>query len=207
MLPLALSQRFPLVPRFNTGSGVKALLANQDGLPCYFPQVAIEIATLHDEARTLPFFYDTGSDLMVIPVYVARHHGIRYREEYPGTMISSVGGSARCFYDFVQVRSSLIRENAPLGLRLCGESASPSPRPRRLPGRLCRRHHKSTPRRQPAGFPGPLLETPRHEAARPYSLQRVGTDLTGKRGFGPWSISRVVLLWRVCGFLLEKSSE
>jgi hypothetical protein len=44
---------------------------------------------------------------MVIPVYVARHQGIRYREEYPGTLTSSVGGSSRCFYDFVEVRSSL----------------------------------------------------------------------------------------------------
>jgi hypothetical protein len=44
---------------------------------------------------------------MVIPVYVARRVGIRYREEFPGIIGSSVGGSARCYYDFVQVRSSL----------------------------------------------------------------------------------------------------
>jgi hypothetical protein len=44
---------------------------------------------------------------MVIPVYVARRVGIPYREDCPGTLGSSVGGSARCYYDFVHVRSSL----------------------------------------------------------------------------------------------------
>jgi len=57
--------------------------------------------------RKLRFFFDTGSDLMVIPVYVARYVGIAYRQDYPGTLASSVGGTTRCFYDFVQVRSSL----------------------------------------------------------------------------------------------------
>jgi hypothetical protein len=44
---------------------------------------------------------------MVIPVYVARNKGIPYRQEFPGTLGSSVGGSVRCYYDFVEVRSSL----------------------------------------------------------------------------------------------------
>ncbi|HZV06354.1 MAG TPA: hypothetical protein VE999_14840 [Gemmataceae bacterium] len=44
---------------------------------------------------------------MVIPVYVARSEGIPYRQDYPGTLGSSVGGSVPCYYDFVEVRSSL----------------------------------------------------------------------------------------------------
>jgi hypothetical protein len=107
MLPLFLSRRYPLVRRFNTGSGLKSLLGNQEGLRCDLPQVAIEIDKGQNLTTTLRFFCDTGADLMVIPVYVARRVGIPFREDHEGTLISTVGGSARCFYDFVQVRSSL----------------------------------------------------------------------------------------------------
>jgi hypothetical protein len=67
----------------------------------------LEIVTGYDDTVTLRFFCDTGADHMVIPIYVARSEGIRYREEYPGTLSSSMGGNVRCYYDFVQVRSSL----------------------------------------------------------------------------------------------------
>ncbi len=107
MLPFVLSRRYPLVSMFNTAPGLKALLANQDGLPCDLPRVPIEIVTGYGGTKKYRFFYDTGADHMVIPVYVARHEGIRYREEFPGTLASSVGGRVRCYYDFVQVRSSL----------------------------------------------------------------------------------------------------
>jgi hypothetical protein len=107
MLSLFISRRYPLRSRFNTARSLKSLLASQQGLPCEFPELPVEIVTSYGDTRRLRFFYDTGADHMVIPVYVARHAGIRYREEYPETLGSSVGGSTRCFYDFVQVRSSL----------------------------------------------------------------------------------------------------
>jgi len=109
MLPLVVSRRYPLRPRCNTAPGLKSLLGNPEGLRCDLPQVPILIITGSGNTKKLRFFYDTGADHMVIPIYVARHEGIRYREEFPGTVSSSIGGSARCFYDFVQVRSSLSR--------------------------------------------------------------------------------------------------
>jgi hypothetical protein len=107
MFPLVLSRHYPLVSRFNTAPGLKALLRNQDGLRCDLAQVPVEIDKGQDITATLRFFCDTGADLMVIPIYVARRVGIRYVEEHPGTLSSSVGGGVRCFYDYVQVRSSL----------------------------------------------------------------------------------------------------
>jgi hypothetical protein len=107
MLPLILSRRYPLVPRLNTAPGLQSLLGSQEGLGCDLPRVAIEVITAYGDTKTLRFFYDTGADHMVMPVYAARHYGIRYREAFPGTVSSSVGGSVRCYYDFVQVRSSL----------------------------------------------------------------------------------------------------
>jgi hypothetical protein len=71
------------------------------------PELPVELVTSYGDTVCLRFFYDTGADLMVIPVYVANHVGIRYRVDYSGTVSSSVGGSARCYFDFVQVRSSL----------------------------------------------------------------------------------------------------
>lgn len=106
MLSLFVSRRYPLRNWFNKSQNLKRLLANPDGLPCYLPQLPIKIATSYGDT-TLRFICDTGADHMVIPVYVARQRGIPYREDFPGTLGSSVGGSVRCFYDFVQVRSSL----------------------------------------------------------------------------------------------------
>jgi hypothetical protein len=107
MLPFVLSRRYPLVGTFNKAPGLTALLANEQGLRCDLPRVPIEIVTGYGDTTIHRFFYDTGADHMVIPVYLARHEGIPYREDYPGTLSSSVGGTVRCFYDFVQVRSSL----------------------------------------------------------------------------------------------------
>jgi hypothetical protein len=107
MWPFVLSRRYRLVGRFNTAPGLKALLGSQEGLPCDRPEVPIQIVTRSGEPKKLPFVYDTGSDHLVIPVYVARRVDIPYREDYPGTLGSSVGGSTRCYYDFVQVCSSL----------------------------------------------------------------------------------------------------
>jgi hypothetical protein len=107
MLPLVVSRRYPLRPWLNTAPGLKSLLGSPEGLRCDLPRVPIVIVTGSADTKRLRFFYDTGADHMVIPVYVARHEGIPYREDCPGTLSSSVGGSARCFYDFVQVRSSL----------------------------------------------------------------------------------------------------
>jgi hypothetical protein len=107
MLSLFISRRHPLKSRVNTARSLKSLLASQEGLPCDFPELPVEIVTSYGGTRRKRFFYDTGADHMVIPVYVARLAGIRYREEYPGTLGGSVGGSARCYYDFVEVRSWL----------------------------------------------------------------------------------------------------
>jgi hypothetical protein len=107
MFSLLISRRYPLTARFNNARSLKSLLASQDGLPCDFPELAVEIVTNYGATRKLRFFYDTGADHMVIPVYVARREGIRYREDYPGNLGSSVGGNVRCYYDFVQARSSL----------------------------------------------------------------------------------------------------
>jgi hypothetical protein len=102
-----ISRRYPLRRRFNRAQSLKTLLASEAGLPCDIPEVSVAIVTGYGDTTKLRFLYDTGADHMVIPVYVARQKGIRYREDYPGILSSSVGGSARCYYDFVQVRSSL----------------------------------------------------------------------------------------------------
>jgi len=107
MLSLFISRRYPLATRFNKSPSLKRLLARQDGLPCDSPELPVEIVTGYGDTTTLRFFHDTGADHMIIPVYIARQEGIRYREDYPGMLSSSVGGSVRCYYDFVQVRSSL----------------------------------------------------------------------------------------------------
>lgn len=67
-------------------------------MSCDFPELPVQIVTSRGSTRTLRFFCDTGSDHMVMPTYVARHEGIFYREEYAGTLSSSVGGSVRCYY-------------------------------------------------------------------------------------------------------------
>jgi hypothetical protein len=107
MLSLFISRRYRLIPRFNKARSLKRLLASPDGLRCDSAELVVEIVTNYGGTKKFPFLYDTGADHMVIPVYVARYAGIRYREDYPGTLGSSVGGSSRCYYDFVQVRSSL----------------------------------------------------------------------------------------------------
>jgi hypothetical protein len=107
MPALFISRRYPLRTRFNTTQSLKALLANQDGLRCDAPELEVEIVTNYGGTRRLRFFCDTGADHMVIPVYVARFVGLQYRQDYPGTLSSSMGGAVRCYYDFVQVRSSL----------------------------------------------------------------------------------------------------
>ncbi len=107
MLSVSISRRYPLIRRFNKARSLRSLLANQDGLRCDHAEVTIKIVTEDGDTTRLHFFFDSGADLMVIPTYVARHEGIRYREDYPGTIASSVGGSVPCYYDFVQVRSSL----------------------------------------------------------------------------------------------------
>lgn len=107
MLSLSISRRYPLIKRFNEAPSLKRLLANPKGLPCASAELPINIATRYGDTIKLRFFWDTGADQMVIPIYAARFHGIRYREEFPGTLSSSMGGSVRCYYDFVQVRSSL----------------------------------------------------------------------------------------------------
>jgi len=106
-MSLVLSRRYRLDGRFNRASGLKTLLGNPEGLRCDRALVPIMIDKGRGVTTTLTFFYDTGADLMMIPVYVARHVGIRFREDFTGTMSSSVGGNVRCYYDFVQVRSSL----------------------------------------------------------------------------------------------------
>jgi hypothetical protein len=82
-------------------------MASPVGLPCDLPVIAVSILTRYQDTTTLRFVFDTGADLMAIPTYIARREGIPFREEYPGALTSSVGGTARCYYDFVQVRSSL----------------------------------------------------------------------------------------------------
>lgn len=106
MLSFFVSRRYSLTNRFNKAPSLKGLLANPNGLRCDFPEIPLKIATGYGHTE-LRFFYDTGADHMVIPIYLARHEGIRYRQEYPGILSSSMGGNVRCFYDFVQVRSSL----------------------------------------------------------------------------------------------------
>jgi hypothetical protein len=44
---------------------------------------------------------------MVIPVYVARREDIAFGTDHPGSLASSVGGTAACFYGVVEVRSAL----------------------------------------------------------------------------------------------------
>jgi hypothetical protein len=107
MFSLTISRRYQLTTRSNKSRGLKSLLARPDGLPCDSPELPLDIVTSYGDTTRLRFFFDTGADLMVIPVYVARYVGIRYSEDHPGTLGSSVGGSTRCYYDFVQVRSSL----------------------------------------------------------------------------------------------------
>jgi hypothetical protein len=107
MLSLSIYRRFPLQRRFNKVRSLQQLLASQEGLRCDSAELVLEIVTEIGDTRKLRFFCDTGADHLVIPVYVARREGIRYREDFPGTLGSSVGGSARCYFDFVQVRSSL----------------------------------------------------------------------------------------------------
>ncbi len=107
MSPLFLTRRYELVPTFNVARSLKALLTNPDGLSCSSPQIPVVIVTPYGNTAKLRFIYDTGADLMVIPVYVARHQGIPFRTDYPGRIGSSLGGGVRCYYDYVQVRSSL----------------------------------------------------------------------------------------------------
>lgn len=107
MLSLSISRRYPLKKRVNEIQSLKRLLANPNGLSCDSGELPIEIAAGYGDTATLRFFFDTGADHMVIPIYVARSEGIRYRQDYPGTLSSSMGGNVRCYYDFVQVRSSL----------------------------------------------------------------------------------------------------
>lgn len=107
MLSLLISRRYPLRNRFNEAPSLKRLLANPNGLPCDSAELPVEIVTGYGDTRTLRFFCDTGADHMVIPIYVARFEGIWFRQDYPGTLSSSVGGTVPCYYDFVQVRSSL----------------------------------------------------------------------------------------------------
>lgn len=78
MLSLSVSRRYPLTNRFNESPSLKRLLANPNGLRCDFPELPVTIVT-NDGDRTLRFFYDTGADHLVIPIYVARYKGIRYR--------------------------------------------------------------------------------------------------------------------------------
>jgi len=106
MLSLFISRRYSLKNRFNKARSLQRLLANPNGLPCHLPELPLEIATSFGGTTKLRFLCDTGADHMVIPIYVARSEGIPYREEYPGSL-STMGGSVRCYYDFVQVRSSL----------------------------------------------------------------------------------------------------
>jgi hypothetical protein len=107
MLSLSISRRFRLQERFNEAASLKRLLGNPEGLRCDSAELALHVVTRTGDTRKLRFFFDTGSDLMVIPIYVARYAGIAFRQDYPGTLASSVGGATRCFYDFVEVRSSL----------------------------------------------------------------------------------------------------
>jgi hypothetical protein len=107
MLSLFISRSYRLKNRSNEARNLKSLLASPNGLSCDFPEIPVEIATAYGDTTTLPFVFDTGADHMVIPVYAARQKGIPFRQDYPGTLGSSVGGSARCYYDFVQVRSVL----------------------------------------------------------------------------------------------------
>ena len=60
-----------------------------------------------NNSKPLKFIFDTGADLMVIPVYVARREGVAFGTDHPGSLASSVGGTAPCFYDGVEVRSAL----------------------------------------------------------------------------------------------------
>jgi hypothetical protein len=107
MFSLLISRRYRLRGEWLNSPSLLRLLGSQNGLRCDFPEAPIEIVTSSGGTKTLTFFYDTGSDHMVIPVYIARHHGIQYRQDFPGVISSSVGGRARCYYDFGQVRSSL----------------------------------------------------------------------------------------------------
>lgn len=107
MLSVAIARRFQLIRRINNARGIRNLLANQDGLRCDHGEVAIDIVTDDGDTTRHRFFYDSGADLMVIPTHVAHVEGIRYSAAYPGMIASSLGGDARCFYDYVQVRSSL----------------------------------------------------------------------------------------------------
>jgi hypothetical protein len=107
MPPLFISRRCPLVKQSNRTQSLKALLASAAGLRCDRAEVLVEVIAGRGHTTRMRFIYDTGADLMVIPTYVARHEGIPYREDYPGTLGSTVGGSVRCYYDFVQVRSAL----------------------------------------------------------------------------------------------------
>ena len=104
---LPVSRRYRTTPRFNTSPGIIALLGNPDGLSCRRPQLQLEILTKYGDVTSLRFVFDTGADLMVIPVYVAQREGIAFRTQHQGPLASTLGGSVPCWYDFVEVRSSL----------------------------------------------------------------------------------------------------
>jgi hypothetical protein len=125
MLPLFISRRYPLVAQLNTAPSLKRLLASEAGLCCDHAEIPVDVVTDYGDTARLRFLFDTGADLMMIPPYVARHEGIRYREEYPGTLGSSIGGSVRCYFDFVQVRSSI---SGRTHRRVCAFAESPQAR-------------------------------------------------------------------------------
>jgi hypothetical protein len=67
----------------------------------------VDLVTQRHGITSMRFVFDVGSDLMIIPTYVAHREGIAYRRLHASVLTSSVGGRVSCYYDFVTIQSSL----------------------------------------------------------------------------------------------------
>ncbi len=179
MLRLRLSRRYSLRTWFNRAGSLKRLLASEAGLRSNLAEVPIRIITSFGDT-TLRFFYDTGADLMVIPLYVARHEGIPYREEFPGMLGSLPWRSRPLLLRFRPGAFVPFRQDTPLGLRLRRRGAGPPRRrPIRFPERLCSDCGRSISPGQPSGVPDRFREAQSRQAARSHGanlkiVRRVG---------------------------------
>jgi hypothetical protein len=103
-----ISRRYRMTRMQSVGSGLRDLLNDPAGmLPWARPKLRLDLVSKYEDVARLPFEFDVGADLMLIPTYVARHEGIAYSQRHRGNLSSSIGGRLPCFYDFVTVRSSL----------------------------------------------------------------------------------------------------
>jgi hypothetical protein len=87
----------PLTPRFTS-----------NGVPCHRPELDLKIRTArgaHASERKVRFIVDSGSDVTLIPVHVAKTYQIEFDESKHSTRpVRTLGGSLDGFDGFVHVQ-------------------------------------------------------------------------------------------------------